>query len=69
MSNRNRNRLRTVTVNNRHYKWRLSQEKIGSTLKVWDDTKAVVVEEWYLSDPKDGFTSAYLKEMIIKENL
>lgn len=67
MSKRSRNRLRTVTVEKRDYKWRILSEKVGITLKIWNGERQLIIEEWFISEPKDGFNSAFLKKLINKE--
>jgi len=69
MSNNKRNKLRAVTVDNRHFKWRVTSEKVGCTLKLWGSDKQLLVEEWFPNKPNDNFDSAYLKDLIVREKL
>jgi hypothetical protein len=66
MQNYKRNRLRTTTVSNKKYKWKIVNEKIGITLKIWYN-KELLVEEWYVS--KKDIHPNQVKKIIQKEKL
>ena len=63
-----RNKLRSVEVKNKQYKWKIFNETVGFSVKIWTDHK-LLNEVWFVSKPKSDFNNKFISKMIINEKL